>query len=299
MNPLVQQFLKSLQAERNYSDFTLCAYGGDLAQFEEFLAARSGGAVSLREAKKSHIRAFLSHLTAQGMSRNSVGRKLAALKSFYRFLHRKGIVKENPARQVRSPKYQKKLPDFLSVTEALELLELPDSQTPEGIRDRAILEVFYGTGIRLRELTNLDMQDLDLHSRLIRVHGKGGKERLVPIGPKASRSIKRYLEIRKEFLAHAKNPDKDAVFLGVSGRRISPRVVQRRVAHYLRQISSATSLSPHVLRHTFATHLLNAGADLEAVKDLLGHSSLSTTQIYTHVSVEQLKRVYKQAHPRA
>jgi len=299
VNRYLEQFLKSLRAEKNYSEFTLKAYRSDLLQFEAFLAEHSAPKTSLLQVNKGHIRAFLSHLTAAGISRNSVGRKLAALRSFYKYLHRKGVLAENPARQVRSPKYHKKLPAFLSISEALELLKLPDKDTPEGIRDRAILEVFYGTGMRLRELVNLDMQDIDLHSGLIRVLGKGGKERLVPLGTKAGRRLQQYLSVRKHFLKNTRNPEPQAVFLGASGRRLSPRTVQRRVSRYLKQISSATSLSPHVLRHTFATHLLDAGADLEAVKDLLGHASLSTTQVYTHVSVEQLKRIYKQAHPRA
>ncbi len=299
MENLIRNFLKSLHAEKNYSDFTISSYGTDLRQFSEFLQAQYGDSVGLLDVSKSHIRAFLSHLTANGISRNTIGRKLAALRSFYRHLHKKGILAENPARQVRTPKYQKKLPNFLTIAEALQLLELPDLDSPEGIRDRAILEIFYGTGIRLRELTNMNLQDIDFHRGVIRIFGKGGKERLVPLGPKAGQVLKQYLNLRNEFLKNNRHPDLQAVFLGKKGKRISPRQVQRRVNHYLSRISEATSLSPHILRHTFATHLLDAGADLEAVKDLLGHASLSTTQIYTHVSMEQLLKVYKQAHPRA
>jgi len=179
------------------------------------------------------------------------------------------------------------------------VLELPEANTPVGLRDRAMLEIFYGTGIRLRELTNLNLLDIDFHSGLIRILGKGRKERFVPLGPNAAKVVQHYLKVREHFLAKAETPNLPAVFLGEQGKRIHPRVVQQRIKYYLSRISDATSLSPHVLRHTFATHLLDAGADLEAVKELLGHSSLSTTQIYTHVSMEKLIQIYKQAHPRA
>lgn len=299
MKEPIEQFLNFLRAEKNYSGFTVSAYENDLRQFADFLFRRYGNNLTLLDVEKSHIRAFLSHLTAQRLERNSIGRKLAALRSFYRFLHRKGYIADNPAKQVRSPRYRKKLPVFLSIQEAMEVLRLPEADTPEGLRDRAILEVFYGTGIRLRELTNMNMKDIDLKKGLIRIFGKGGKERLVPIGAKASKSLREYLNVRSVFLQQSASPDEDAVFLNKKGKRISPRTVQYRVKRYLSQISAATSLSPHVLRHTFATHLLNAGADLEAVKDLLGHASLSTTQVYTHVSTEQLLRIYEEAHPRA
>jgi integrase/recombinase XerC len=294
-----RKFLKALQAEKNYSDFTISAYKLDLSQFIDFLEKNYQDNYSIENISKQHIRGFLSFLSANGLSRNSIGRKLAALRSFFHYLTRTGVLDSNPAQQIKTPKYKKKLPVFLSINEALAMLELPENDTPKGLRDRAILEIFYGTGIRLRELTNLDMRDVDFYSGLIRVLGKGGKERLVPLGPHASKSLKPYTKIRNHLLKNSKNPDFEALFLGDRGQRILPRQVQRRVTHYMSMISNATSLSPHVLRHTFATHLLDAGADLEAVKELLGHASLSTTQIYTHVSMEKLKKIYEQAHPRA
>ena len=299
MEKLIIKFLKVLQAEKNYSDFTISAYEHDLWQFDSFLKENIGEEISLDKISKQHIRSFMSSLSSKNYSRNSIGRKLAAIRSFFRHLNRVGKITSNPALQIQTPKYKKKLPVFLSIQETLEILELPEIDTPVGLRDRAILELFYGTGMRLRELTNLDVDDFDFFNGLIRILGKGRKERLVPLGPNAAKILQRYFKVRNKFLSKSDDPDYNAVFLGVRGKRIAPRQVQRRVTHFLSLISNAASLSPHVLRHTFATHLLDAGADLEAVKELLGHTSLSTTQIYTHVSMEKLKKIYKQAHPRA
>lgn len=299
MEESIPKFIKFLKAEKNYSDFTIAAYELDLSQFRDYINREYNRSITLADITKQQIRGFLSHLVVAGLSRNSIGRKLAALRSYFRYLNRIGEISTNPAQQIQTPKYKKKLPVFLSIQEALQVLNLPDLDTPEGLRDRAILELFYGTGIRLRELTNLDIADIDFHSGLIRILGKGRKERMVPLGPKAATVLKNYLKNRGYFLAKTQEPDEAALFLGARGKRISPRQVQRRVQQFLSKISDATSLSPHVLRHTFATHLLDAGADLEAVRELLGHTSLSTTQIYTHVSMEKLKKIYKQAHPRA
>jgi len=296
---LIQKFLKALQAEKNYSEFTISAYELDLHQFNSFLKENYKNDSTVDKISKQNIRAFLSFLGSNGLSRNSIGRKLAALRSFFRYLNRVGIITSNPAQQIQSPKYKKKLPVFLSIQEALEVLKLPEIDTSEGLRDRAILEIFYGTGIRLRELTNLDVDDIDMFNGVIRILGKGRKERLVPLGKNAANILQKYLKIRNDILSKSKDSDFSAVFLNNRGKRVAPRFVQRRVTFYLSKISNETSLSPHVLRHTFATHLLDAGADLEAVKELLGHASLSTTQIYTHVSVEKLKNIYNQAHPRA
>ncbi len=299
MEESIPKFIKFLKAEKNYSDFTIVAYELDLCQFREYINREYNRSLALDEITKQQIRGFMSHLVAAGLSRNSIGRKLAALRSYFRYLNRIGEISANPAQQIQTPKYKKKLPVFLSIQQALQVLNLPDSDTPEGLRDRAILELFYGTGIRLRELTNLDIEDIDFYSGLIRILGKGRKERMVPLGPNAAKILKKYLKNRSHFFTHSQELYRAALFLGTRGKRISPRQVQRRVQYFLSKISDATSLSPHVLRHTFATHLLDAGADLEAVRELLGHTSLSTTQIYTHVSMEKLKRIYKQAHPRA
>ncbi len=299
MEQSIKKFLRVLQAEKNYSEFTITAYEFDLYQFNSFLERNFPEKITPDKISKQHIRSFMSSLSSNNISRNSIGRKLAAIRSFFRYLNRIGKIASNPAQQIQTPKHKKKLPTFLTVREILEILDLPESSTPVGLRDRAILELFYGTGIRLRELTNLNIGDVDFFNGLIRILGKGKKERMVPLGPNAAKTVKGYFKVRKEFLAKSENPDFKAVFLGVRGKRIAPRQVHRQVCHFLSLISDAASLSPHVLRHTFATHLLDAGADLEAVKELLGHSSLSTTQIYTHVSMEKLKQIYKQAHPRA
>ena len=301
MQQQIQQFLRSLETERNLSPFTIDAYRIDLGQFVDFLKISYPELDSGREFEsltKQHIRSFLAHLSQQGLSRKTIGRKLAAIRSFFKFLVRTGMIQNNPAKNIQTPKAEKKLPTFLSIQEAFDLLELPDKSTPEGIRDRAILEIFYGTGIRLRELTNIEMSDVDFHENLIRVVGKGNKERLLPMGKMAAEALRKYLKIRFHFLPKNGNPI-SPLFLSNRAKRISPRTVQARVHRYLQQISDISSLSPHLLRHTFATHMLEAGADLEAVKELLGHVSLSTTQIYTHVTMGKLKKIYDQAHPRA
>ncbi len=301
MQKTVEQFLRSLKTERNYSSFTLEAYERDLHQFLAFLELSYPEEFSEKDLNwvtKDHIRSFLAYASQQGLSRKTIGRKLAAIRSFFKFLMRTGAITKNPARAIQTPRAEKKLPSFLSIQEALDLLELPDKETPEGLRDRAILEIFYGTGIRLRELVNIEVDDVDFHEGLIRILGKGNKERLVPMGKMAEKRIKGYLKVRNQLL-HKGDKATRALFLSKSGKPISPRTVQYRVQKYLQQISNLSSLSPHLLRHTFATHLLEAGADMEAVKELLGHASLSTTQVYTHVTMERMKQIYRQAHPRA
>ena len=193
MEESIPKFIKFLKAEKNYSDFTIVAYELDLCQFREYINREYNRSLALDEITKQQIRGFMSHLVAAGLSRNSIGRKLAALRSYFRYLNRIGEISANPAQQIQTPKYKKKLPVFLSIQQALQVLNLPDSDTPEGLRDRAILELFYGTGIRLRELTNLDIEDIDFYSGLIRILGKGRKERMVPLGPNAAKILKKYL----------------------------------------------------------------------------------------------------------
>lgn len=299
MDASVKRFLRTLKAEKNYSEFTRRAYAIDLAQFEDFLSKRDEQSTGILAAQKNDIRAFISTLLTTGTSRNSVARKLSAIRSYYRFQRKIGVIQSNPSQNLQAPKLMKKLPGFLTVPEALRLLDAPDPSEPEGLRDRAILEIIYGTGVRLRELTGMNLPDIDFANGLIRVLGKGSRERLVPLGRQAAKTLKAYLRVRPYFMVGPENRSAEAVFLRKGGDRITPRQVQYRVMKYLKGISSTDSKSPHVLRHSFATHLLDAGADLEAVRDLLGHKSLSTTQIYTHVSMEKLKRVYEQAHPRA
>jgi integrase/recombinase XerC len=297
MQALIDTFLKHLSRERRLSEHTCAAYRTDLAQFVQF--CQTVNVVSLHQVERSEIRAYLGYLHTEGFERRSIARKLSSLRTFLGFLCGKGLLDRNAALQVRPPKQDKTLPAHLSVDEAVRTMAMPLPNTVLGLRDRAMLELFYSTGIRLRELAGLTIDALDLEGQLVRVMGKGKKERIVPVGVPACEALKTYLGRRGELLSEQTAiEDRRRVFLSRSGRPLSPSGIQHRVE---RHIKAATGrfLSPHVLRHTFATHLLDAGADLNAVKELLGHASLSTTQVYTHVSVERLKRAYRQAHPRA
>jgi integrase/recombinase XerC len=290
----VTAFLRFLERERNFSPHTVAAYEDDLRQFVRFLGGRTMSV--LLRADHLTIRRFLGDLLAQGFSKRSVARKLACLRSFYKYLLRIGIVAANPTVLVQTPKLDRRLPHVLDEETARQLMEQPDRATPEGSRDAAILEMFYSTGIRLSELLNVTLDDVDLAGGTIRVVGKGSKERVVPIGSRARDAVRQYLAVRHHFLPETTSPR--WIFLTVRGKRMSPKGVNLLVGRYIGAVSEIQKKSPHVLRHTFATHLLDRGADLQAVRELLGHESLSTTQVYTHVSVERLKKVYAQAHPK-
>ncbi len=291
----IKRFIDHLGKERGLSQFTLSSYRGDLLQFYSFLREKTPHQKDLiSTVDRFLLRHFLGKLKAEGYANGSISRKLSAIRSFYKFLCREGITSANPAVYISSPKKKKKLPSFLSPEQISSLMGSPQRPDVLGLRDKAILETFYGSGIRLRELVGLNLSHLDLANNLIKVKGKGDKERIVPMGRSASAAIRKYLEKREEL-----KPKEDALFLNYRGYRLSPRGVELIVKGYLRKISEDGSLSPHSLRHSFATHLLDRGADLRAVKELLGHSSLSTTQIYTHITAERIKKVYRQAHPRA
>lgn len=294
MHQHIEKYLHYLRCERNYSVMTIDSYRRDLQQFLNFLGTSD---TRVTDISRDTVRSFLASLAEKGRARRTIARKLACLRSFFKFLVKTGVLKANPAKAIPSPKLEGRLPSFLSIPTALEVLNLPHKDSVLGLRDRAILEIFYGTGMRLRELVGLNVDDLDLVNGLIKVMGKGGKERLVPVGRKAGAVVKAYLERREELFANEQQSK--ALFLNKGGSRLSARGVQRRVNKYLTLISEAEGLSPHLLRHTFATHLLDSGADLRAVKELLGHASLSTTQVYTHVTIERLRKIYQQAHPRA
>ena len=297
---LVEQFLQFLKEERNYSPYTVRSYSADLHQFYSFLCELlDTEEVPLTHIERTHFRAYLGRLGRRGLSARSIGRKLAAIRAFYRYLVSRQIIATNPTTGLRAPKQEKRLPKNLSVSGVLDALTLPDSGEIEGLRDRAILELFYGTGIRLSELSALNLGDIDFENKVVKVMGKGSKERIVPFGPNTSEQLEHYIARRHELLSRKNDAISDAVFINNRGKRLSNRTIERRVARYLALVSHSGATNPHVLRHSFTTHLLDAGADLMAVKELLGHSSLSTTQIYTHVSAERLKRVYRQAHPRA
>ena len=295
---LVRSFLKHLEIEKNYSSHTIESYRNDLVAFSRFASEEN-----ISEPKKIDrdvLRKFFARLFDEQYSKKSIARKIASLRSFFKFLKRKRIVDSNPVLSIATPRLDKRLPGFLDEPSMQRLLDLPDRLTLDGLRDAAILEVFYSTGIRLSELVELNTGDIDRPSRLIKVTGKGRKQRIVPIGDKAIDSIDQYLKARVD-AKHASDGDKtlQAVFLTSRNKRIYPQIVGNIVRRYIGQVSELEKKSPHVLRHTFATHLLNRGADLKAVKDLLGHESLSTTQIYTHVTTERLKKVYHQSHPKA
>jgi integrase/recombinase XerC len=301
----VDEFLVHLEKERNVSPHTLTAYRRDLHAFVEFLGSYYGGSEwSWQGIDRLAMRGFLAHLARGGLSKRSSARALSAVRSFFRFLHRTEVVDANPARAVGTPKLEKYLPSYLDRAQIDVLFQMAEVRAWEGrfidVRNLAILELFYSTGMRLSELQGLNRRDLDLVSQQVKVRGKGRKERIVPIGDHATLALRNYEAKRDELLRGlGKTGDRFAYFLTGRGARISVRMVQLVVTKFLDRVDEDAGLSTHSLRHTFATHLLDAGADLRAVQELLGHASVSTTQIYTHTSVERLKQVYQKAHPRA
>jgi integrase/recombinase XerC len=299
MDRTVSGFLRYLREERNYSPCTVAAYEDDLNDFGAFLRRHfSGDPAALDDIDHLTIRLYLGDLLERRYSRRSVARKLACLKSFFKFLHRRKIIDRNPAAAVAAPRLAVRIPEYLDESDVVALMDQPDRSTDIGVRDRAILELFYSTGMRLSELIGLDMDDLDLENATVKVTGKGSKQRILPVGGKALEALQQWLGVRDRFV---RNDGKGghALFLSARGLRLNPKGVNMLVGSYISQVSERMKKSPHVLRHTFATHLLSRGADLRAVKELLGHESLSTTQVYTHVSIEHLKRVYAQAHPKS
>lgn len=300
----IAAFLRNLADGRQLSPNTISAYRRDLDDFRDFLQDRNSEAdVEWHTIDRLVLRAWLGSLSRQGLSRRTIARKLSAVRSFFRFLHREDVLDVNPARSVRSPKIEKTLPTWLSRAEIERVFEHAELRAAEGgfaaLRNLAIIETFYSTGMRLSELQGLNIEDLDLIGDQVKVRGKGRKERIIPLGSAAVRALRRYEPRRAEVAANGPPTHRNAVFLSERGRRISTRALQYIVHDFLEAVSQQSGLSPHALRHSFATHLLDAGADLMAVKELLGHASLSTTRIYTHTSKERLKRVYDQAHPRA
>ena len=303
-HPEIHDFLTHLAKERDVSPNTIKAYGRDLRDFVTFLATYYG----IREwswggIDRLAMRGFLAHLARRGLAKRSMARTLSAVRSFYRYLHRNEIVDANPARAVSAPRLEKYLPGYLDRAQIDLLFQTAEARAWEGnfvdVRNLAILELFYSTGMRLSELQGLSRGDLDLVTQQVKVRGKGRKERIVPVGDHATLALRNYEAKRDDLLRPRPTADRNAYFLSKTGKRIGVRAVQRIVGEFLRQIDEDAGLSVHSLRHTFATHLLDAGADLRAVQELLGHSSISTTQIYTHTSVERLKQVYQKAHPRA
>lgn len=281
-------FLRYLEAERNASQHTLYNYRIDLKEFLGFLKERGP-----REVDYLQLRLYLTHLKEKNLSRKSVARKLSCLRSFYRFLYREGEIKQNPTIGILTPKQERKLPLFLNEPEVNTLLDVSFSDDWTGLRDRALLETLYSSGMRVGELVALEISSIDFFSGYAKLRGKGKKERIVPVTETALRAIRNYLKA----LPFTKSPK--GVFLSKRGTRLTTRSVARILDKYVQLTSIQKKISPHVLRHSFATHLLDRGADLRAVQELLGHANLSTTQVYTHVTMERLKEAYDKAHPRA
>lgn len=299
MDEHVRDFLAHLTRRRNCSPHTVTAYGNDLRQFAAFLTERHGGTPDLGRVDQRTIRLYLGLLLEEGRARRSVARALACLKSFYTHLRRTGAADRNPAALIAAPKLDKPLPQFLDEDAARRLMEVPDRSTPAGARDAAVLELLYGAGLRLSELSALDLGSVDQEGGTVKVRGKGSKDRIVPVGRSALRALASYLAVR----AQVPRPgsalrEPRALFLTATGRRMSGRSIHDLVTAAIGRVADLERRSPHVLRHTFATHLLDRGADLRAVKELLGHESLATTQVYTHVTTDRLKRLYARAHPK-
>ncbi len=299
MDQLIDAFLSELRDGRGASDATIRAYADDLQQFAAFFRPE-GGAVTWRDVRPAHLRRFLAHLHSQEYARTSIARKLSSLRAMYRYLRAHGHADADPTVGLVSPRQRQRLPRFLYQEDVQKLLAAPDKETPLGLRDRAILETLYATGLRVSELASLTVRQAD-HASEILITGKGGKQRLVILGSHAQKAIETYLAEARPHLV-AKAPPADALprlFLNRRGGPLTTRSVRRIVHRHLLRACAQHGIGPHALRHTFATHLLEAGADLRAVQELLGHASLSTTQIYTHVTRRRLREVYDQAHPRS
>ncbi len=296
MDAHISAFEEYLRHEKNASEHTLTNYLNDLRQFQEFLGARKHGQDDVKSIDHRVIRHFLSFLHQRRYKKSSIGRKVASLRAFFRFLHRERVVEVNPAKIVATPKAEKKHPRFLTVDDAFRLMEAPDEKTLQGLRDKAILEVFYASGVRISELAGLNEEDVDLGIGLMKVLGKGKKERIVTLGSHATQAVQNYLKAKEVLPAEQK---KTPMFLNRYGKRLSGRGIRRVVEKYVNQAVISNRISPHGLRHSFATHLLDGGADLRSIQELLGHVSLATTQKYTHLSMDKLMEVYDRTHPRA
>ena len=335
-NPLINEFLNYLKYERHFSPHTAKCYGADLTQFSAYLVSDAtgssptpatptpaGGAFGggppyssgaptvgtavmvstdlkqkLLAVTTDTVKGFLVFLGEQDYSKSTTARKLATLRSFYKFCVRRSYIESNPLASIRMPKQEKRLPKFLTVEEVNKLLHTPEDGNLLGARDRAMLEVLYSTGIRVSELVDLNAEDVDFTTQVVRIRGKGKKQRNTPIGPTALGAIARYLELRRAD-ARSGSFDQQALFVNKHGQRLSTRSVRRKLDKYLAIAGLDPSVSPHTLRHSFATHMLDKGADLRSVQELLGHQSLSTTQIYTHLTTERMKQSYDDAHPRS
>ena len=302
MREHINSYISFLKNEKNYSNNTVISYKNDLLQLLNYLKDyKIIRRNNIQYIDRSIMRKYIVYLKKCDYSTRSICRKISTVRSFFKFLSREGIVDINPTINLMTPKIKKKLPSFLYLEEVNKLIEIPPGNTIFGIRDRAILELLYGTGMRVGELVNLNISDIDLHEKTVRVFGKGSKERILPLGNPSIKAVQKYLTVRNIFrknISIDKN-DQNALLLNRFGGRLSARSIRRLLIKYMKIAGLNKKISPHVLRHSFATHLLGGGADLRSVQELLGHESLSTTQIYTHITKERLKAIYKKSYPRS
>ena len=296
MQQAIEEFVKTL-ISRGLSEYTITAYKKDLLQLQKFLTKYfENNNVRLEEIIHLFLRDFLRYLSENGRNNRTLARKATTMKIFFQFCEKNDYLKTNPASHLHSPKFDKKLPKYFSEKEMEELLNIPDLSSKFGIRNRAILELIYSSGLRVSEIASSKIRQIDLQEKLIRIIGKGQKERIVPISSKAKIAIRNYMNTREQFVSRFTD---DSLFLSKSGKSLSSNEIREILSRYLNLVAKTRGYSPHSIRHSFATHLLARGADLKAVQEMLGHSNLSTTEIYTHLTLNDLKKVYQQAHPRS
>lgn len=303
MKSAIDKYFRYLKIERNASSHTITSYKNDLTQFLEFCTEFFGvdeDQILLDDIERLTIRLWLGELSEAGLAKSTIARKVAAIRSFFKYSFKRGLTEHNPAHLLIVPKKDKPLPKTATPEDLNRMMELAHGENPRSAQDRAILELFYSTGIRLSELTGLNTEDINIELKQVKVLGKGSKQRIVPLGSQSLSALFNHMRTRKQLFGTRTDEDaRKALFLAPNGQRIYDRAVQRMVKDYLMKASEVTQKSPHVLRHSFATHLLDQGADIRIIKELLGHANLAATQVYTHTSVERLKNIYKQAHPRA
>jgi integrase/recombinase XerC len=298
MHAAIDGFLRYLRIERNASELTLKSYSEDFHSLFDYLRDRQGGKSSPAELDVAVLRGYLAYLHECQYAKTTIARRLACLRSFLRYCQREGLIASNPAKALRTPRTGRKLPHFLTTEQIVQLLEAPPANQPDGLRDRALLETMYSGGLRVAELVGLNLEHWDQDANILRVFGKGKKERIAPVGRHAAKALYRWIEVREQ-PDDAQPGDRDALFLNRFGGRLTTRSVGRMLEKYLLLTGLDKHTSPHTLRHTFATHLLDGGADLRSVQEMLGHKSLTTTQIYTHVSTQRLRDTYEKSHPHA
>ncbi|MFP8488465.1 tyrosine recombinase XerC [Gracilimonas sp. Q87] len=303
MKALIDKYLKYLAVEKNASKHTITSYRHDLETFLIFTAGvedTDPEKVDLSSITRLSIRLWLGDLSEKGMAKSTIARKVAALRSFFKYCFKRGHIEKNPAHLLVVPKKDKSLPKTATVEDIKRMMDAVNTETTRGLQNRAILELFYGTGMRLSELTGLNRTDIDLKQNQVIVKGKGNKQRIIPLGKTVSDVLKEFIEKRPELYGNRTDADaKRALFIAASGQRMYDRAVGLIVEKYFKKTSEVTQKSPHVLRHSFATHMLDNGADIRIIKEFLGHANLAATQVYTHTSIDRLKNVYEQAHPRA